>query len=295
MLTQRTTSLLRAVSDVRDWVVASLPMTSSMVGYDLFLKLGEAFLAGRAVALPGLYASLRYSPKTIRRQLDKFAAAELVSFDWPAGLHHPRAVQPTPRFQVLLDEYRRKFDSLFIVRAPLRQQQFGVAVDDPALGQLAADLYDHFYDLGWLYADTYGSMCFLISMLAERAAQAHGHAARLLSCYVDINAAGRRFLLGGQGFAAPGQIEGHAVCLVDEHMLLDFGLGNARRGYRRDFPWALAAHYQPAGSVAGGVTLREDETVIWRTDWQAPNTDEEIQRLSPVAERLFAQYRQRYL
>jgi hypothetical protein len=79
-----------------------------------------------------------------------------------------------------------------------------------------------------------------MSSLVRRVATAHGFKAKLGICHVAIGSPIGSFLLGSPGYAAPGQIEGHAVCVIDDVVLVDFGLGNVRRNYRRNFYWTLA-------------------------------------------------------
>lgn len=172
----------------------------------------------------------------------------------------------------------------------MRDEQLLVLTDDAALRHFAEALYDHFYDMGWLYLHNFGGICFLMASLVRRVAIAYGHRARVESGYVEVRDAERIFLLGGKGYAAPGQIEGHAYCVIDEALILDFGLGNLRKGYRRDFHWALACPYQPRDGVLGTMTLPQGQTVCWKNDWQTPETQAELQKFEPMAEQLFSNY-----
>jgi hypothetical protein len=170
-----------------------------------------------------------------------------------------------------------------------------VAVSDPGLAAFGQLVYDRVFDLGWLYLHNFGSACFLISSLVNRIAVAHGYQSRVASCYVHVGGEQGAYLLGAQGMAKPGQIDGHAVCVVDERMILDFGLGNVRKGYRRDFPWGMAADYRRQDHVMGVAVIPGAETVIWKDDWQSPGSDEELARYAPHLEELFGQYAARFL
>jgi hypothetical protein len=285
--------MLQSVAQVRNWVVAHLPLAESLVGYDLFLKLGNDIAAGLPLEVHGLAAGLPYEPGQVIGQLQLMAQAGLLEFagDPPA----PRVVRPTARFIALLAEYGRTFDRLFIVREDLRGQQLLVAASDPAMNAFGKLLYDRIYDLGWLYLHNFGSACFLMASLVRRIAVAHNRAARIASCYVEIAGQQQRYLLGAEGMAKPGQIDGHAVCVVDEAAILDFGLGNVRKGYRRDFHWGVVCDYRRDGVVMGAVAVPERETVTWKDDWQSPSTDAELARYAPHIEQLFGEYASRFL
>jgi hypothetical protein len=112
---------------------------------------------------------------------------------------------------------------------------------------------------------------------------------------VDVNSGQGNYLLGAEGMAKPGQIDGHAVCVVDERMILDFGLGNVRKGYRRDFPWGIVADYRRQEHIMGAAVIPGAETVIWKDDWQSPGSDEELARYAPHIEDLFSHYAARFL
>jgi hypothetical protein len=290
MQIQRVTSLLQGIADVRHWLVEHIPLTSSVAGYDLFLKIANDFVAGRPLELQALLKELRHSEKVILGQIAKMEQDGLLVAQ-QAGLD-PRArrLLPTKKFVSLLNSYSSKFETMFILRKSLRDQQLLVVIDDPQLSHLAASLYDHFYDLGWFYLHNFGAACFLMASLVKRVASAYGHEARIASCYVEIASPTSRYMLGAEGFAQPGQIDGHAVCIVDEAMIIDFGLGNVRKGYRRDFPWAIACVAQQQGPLLGGISLPTGETVLWKNDWQSPGSEAEIARYAPHIEDLYGQY-----
>ncbi len=72
--------------------------------------------------------------------------------------------------------------------------------------------------------------------------------------------------------------------------MIDFGLGNVRRGYRRDFPWAIACDVNRQGAMLGGVALPGGETIVWKDDWQSPGSAEELARYAPHMDQLYLQY-----
>ncbi|WP_322402426.1 hypothetical protein [Massilia luteola] len=288
----RVPPILKSVALVRNWLVENVPCTDSMLGYDLFLKLGNDFVAGQRLKLSALAQGLPYAAEEVAAQLRRFEEHGLVTLasDADDGL----VVEGTERFLALLDRYGRVFDAVFIVRGELRGQQLLVSSNQPELADFGRLLYDRMYDLGWLYLHNFGSACFLISSLARRLAELHGHRARIVSGLVEVEDQGNVFLLGGQGFAKPGQIDGHAVCVIDDALVLDFGLGNVRKSYRRDFYWGTIADYARDGAVFARLTLPDGVTMAWKDDWQSPDTDIELARYAPHIDELAAQYVARY-
>lgn len=284
--------MLQSVAKVRNWVAENIPLTDSLLGYDLFLKLGNDIIAGLPLDVDSIAAGLPHSRDDVGAQLQLMAQAELLVLGEVDGKLEAR---PTQRFVALLDKYGRQLDRLFIVRDDLRKNQLQVSVSDPALAAFGQLLYDRVFDLGWLYLHNFGGACFLISSLANRIAIAHGYQSRVASCYVHVESGQGAYLLGAKGMAKPGQIDGHAVCVVDERMILDFGLGNVRKGYRRDFPWGLAADYRRQEHIMGATAIPGAETVIWKDDWQSPGSEEELARYAPHLEDLFGQYAARFL
>jgi hypothetical protein len=284
--------MLQSVAKVRNWLVEHVPLANSLLGYDLFLKLGNDIIEAHPLDLDSIAAGLPYPQEDVLAQLQRMAQAELLVFSAADG---KLLVHPTQRFVTLLDKYGRQFDSLFIVREDLRKHQLQMTVSDQGLAAFGKLVYDRIFDLGWLYLHNFGSACFMMASLVNRIAVAHGHQSRVASCYVDVSGAQARYLLGAQGMAGPGQIDGHAVCVIGERMIVDFGLGNVRKGYRRDFPWGLACDYQRDGHVMGSSVLPGAETVTWKDDWQSPGSAEELARYAPHLENLFGEYAARFL
>jgi hypothetical protein len=288
----RVPPILKSVALVRNWLVENVPCTDSMLGYDLFLKLGNECVAGQRLKLSALAQGLPYSAEEVAAQLRRFEEHGLVTLasDADDGL----VVEGTERFLALLDRYGRVFDAVFIVRGELRGQQLLVSSKQPELADFGRLLYDRMYDLGWLYLHNFGSACFLVASLVRRLAELHGHRARIVSGQVEVENQGNTFMLGGQGFAKPGQIDGHAVCVVDDALVLDFGLGNVRKSYRRDFYWGTIADYERDGAVFARLTLPDGVTMAWKDDWQSPDTQAELARYAPHIDELAAQYIARY-
>ena len=292
MQAQRVVPVIQSVAQVRNWVVANVPLANSLLGYDLFLKLGNDVLAGQPLDIDTVAAGLPYPAHEVAAGVQRMAEAGLV--DLVPG-ERATIVQPTARFLSLVDTYSQMFERLFIVRSGLRGKQLQLAVSDPGLAAFAQLVYDRVFDLGWLYLHNFGSVCFMMASLVRRIASEHGFDARVASCYVDITAPGVLYQLGAPGRAQPGQIDGHAAVVINDKVVLDFGLGNVRKGYRRDFPWGAAFDYQRDGAVLGGIAVRGGERATWKDDWQSPSTESELSAYAPIVEQLIPQYLQRFL
>lgn len=285
MQIQRLTSLLQGIASARDWLMTHVPLTKSMVGYDLFLKIANDCVAKQPIVLAKLLADMRHPETAVLEQIARMETAGLL-----AAQPGRTGFLPTQQFRDLLKNFSKQFESLFILRKGLRDQQLLIVSADDALRDFAESLYDHFYDLGWFYLHNFGAACFLMSSIVARVAAGYGYRARVASCYVEIAKGEGRYMLGAEGFAKPGQIDGHAVCILDESMLIDFGLGNVRRGYRRDFPWAIACQFKRQDAMIGGIAMATGETVLWKDDWQSPGTADELARYAPHLDELYTQY-----
>jgi hypothetical protein len=273
-------------------VVENIPLTESLLGYDLFLKLGNDIATGKLLDASTIGEGLPHPPALVLEHLRRMALEGLLVFE---GSGPAQVVRPTQRFLGLLEKYSRKFSSLFIVRDDLRSQQLLLAGSDPEIADFARLMYDRIYDMGWLYLHNFGSVCFLMASLVRRIALAHGYQAEIASCHVEIAHPEGMYLLGAQGVAKPGQIDGHAACLLNGTTLVDFGLGNVRKGYRRDFYWGVVCDYRRHGAAIGAITIPGPQTATWKDDWQSPATETEVTRYAPFVENLFQQYAARFL
>ncbi len=293
MQIQRIMPLLQSVADVRNWIVEHIPLSVSMVGYDLFLKIGNDYFCGKELELGIVFKELPHPVEAIRAHILAMEEAGLL-VEQPGRHGHDVCIVPTERFIELLKQYQSKFESLFILRRDLRGRQLLAMAPDPRLQHLVDTLYDHFFDLGWLYLHDFGSVCFLMASLVRRVAHAYGFKTQLHTCHVEIRGGPHNFSLGGRGFAAPGQIEGHAVCVIEDAVLVDFGLGNLRRNYRRDFYWGLACPLAQHDSVMAQMVLPQGDTVSWKNDWQTPDGPAEFAKYEGLVEQLFKLYQDRF-
>jgi hypothetical protein len=292
MHSQRVVPVLQSVAQVRNWVVANVPLTDSLLGYDLFLKLGNDIAAGLPLDASTIAAGLPYPAEQVSICLGQMAMAGLVEL---VRENDVTVLRPTPNFLNLVDTYSKIFDGLFIVRSRLRGKQLLVTASDAELAAFGQQVYDHVFDMGWLYLHNFGSICFLMASLLQRIATAHGYEARIASCHVEVAAPGISYRLGSPGMAKPGQVDGHACVVIEERMMLDFGLGNVRKGYRRDFPWGVACDLKRDGAAFAGVAVTPNESATWLDDWQSPSTEAELAFYTSIVDKLFPQYAERFL
>jgi hypothetical protein len=288
MLTETIRSLHHGHADIQEWILKHVPLADSPVGYELFFRLADLNIDHGPVDPLALCASLPFPADEVLAALARFEQAGLLQ---PAGGDAPpRLRKPTAALGQLLLDYFTRLEHAFIPRETLRQRQLLAAVDDPARRQFIADLYDHFFDLGWLDAHNYGSMCFLMSTLVMRIAQGRGHDARVECLCLEIEHATGIFGVGVQGVAGPGQLDGHAVCIVDNCTLVDFGLGNVRKCYRRDFYWGLARDLAPQQAEFARMQLTSSELLRWKKAWVPAGAADELQASNAYANRLLAVY-----
>jgi len=281
------------MAEVREWMLQSIPQTRSAAGFDVFLAVAGACRQGTPVAAAELARVLPHAPRVVRSQLRRLQQAGLLASGGGGGAGGEHFA-PTARLQALVDEWQREVESRFIARAPLREEQLQVHTRHALLAPRVAQLYDRFFDLGWLYLHRFGATCFLTALLVARIASLHGHRTRVVSGWAEVRSPRGVFALGAPGHLLPGEIEGHAMCVVDDRVVVDFGLGNLRRGYRRDFVWALAADLAPAGAVLAQAATAPGETLRWRDDWRYPGTEAKLASYGALVERLVADYLQRY-
>lgn len=103
-----------------------------------------------------------------------------------------------------------------------------------------------FADLEYIgHIKKYGNCCLFISTLVQRLLQTQGYKAEIRICNAIAEKTERRFLLGGRRFSKPGQLATHVICVLNESVLIDFGLGNIRRDFDTDFFQAVVLPYTP--------------------------------------------------
>src|SRR5687767_193891 len=109
MSLRRAPSILQSVVQMRNWLIENVPGTDSMLGYDLFLKLGNDASHGQTLRLSDFAGGLPYALDVVAGQLQRFETAGMVVLtnDADQGL----LLQATPRFITLLDQYSVAFES----------------------------------------------------------------------------------------------------------------------------------------------------------------------------------------
>lgn len=170
----------------------------------------------------------------------------------------------TPRLQQALHELEAMLQRAFVSRAGLRDTLLALQLDDAARTALVERLFDRFFDLGWLYLHNWAGHCHLMALLVAQAMRLEGRLARTTWGAVQVRDGGQGFRLGTPGSARPGQIDGHAFCIVDETFVVDFGLGNLRKGYRREAPWAVAAE----ADLTGEALFVLDHPALGQATWR---------------------------
>ena len=122
--------------------------------------------------------------------------------------------------------------------------------DADSLRTLCIELHRDFQSLK-LFAD-YGDMCLVMSTALVKIFAHHGVAAAVKSCNLVIAHEHGAFLHGFQEPNArvhPDTIDAHAVCIADDRLLLDFGLGYARKTWDVPVHNAAIAPFTPHSAV----------------------------------------------
>ena len=232
---------LASLAAVHNWLSRQLPLGESLATVRLFIALGSAATANVPVSRKFLED---------QRVLDRGKlGADLIAAYRQAGLLElntkgPKSDQallvPTLRLHELVGEFNRFHDGHWVTRQRYRSRLHCGGLD-PDMSALVVQLFDEFLDCDYLHG--YGSGCVRVSHLLAEAARLKGHQARVVPCWARLSHLEKRvaFELGrAMAQPQPGQIDAHAVCLIDETTLLDFGMGVARRMFSGLVPWAAA-------------------------------------------------------
>lgn len=157
------------------------------------------------------------------------------------------------------------------------------------------DLHAHirqiYYDFKHLgYFDLYGASCFAISTLVARILRSKGYDTEVRGCHAIFSKAGEDFYLGYKGYARPGQVEGHVVCIANGNIVLDFGLGSVKKHYKNNFYRAIACVASNYGPVLATLELDSGIHVQWRTDWVGAEVDSELVNQEPYLQPILEKY-----
>lgn len=174
------------------------------------------------------------------RVVVRLAGTAALSLNGDAVQGHARRIVVTPRLAEVMAELRRKLNRTLVTRQDLRGRHLHNAVGDSRLRRDVDEVFDRFFELEWVHLHHWGGSCYLMSQLLQQVLSAGGWACRIVHGHIEVRQGERRGTLGAPGIAKPGQLDGHAFCLVGERWLVDFGLGGLRRHVDRHFFWAVA-------------------------------------------------------
>jgi hypothetical protein len=135
--------------------------------------------------------------------------------------------------------------------------------------------------------------CFVMAGFIQLAFQALGHTADILPCTGLAVYQQRPFKLGFPGIKRnESQLDGHVCCLVDNKILVDFGLSNVQRYGFPEFPIALAADCKEVPIFP--ITLHihdEDMHFQWDTQQVHPAIEQAVQNHKAHAQQLYREYK----
>lgn len=147
-------------------------------------------------------------------------------------------------------------------------------ITDSKLAHELRQIADDFQFLEFF--DRYGSCCFAMSAMLAHILQEKGYVARVQGCYAEIRQNNGIFYIGYKGFAHDRQREGHAVCIISDKYLVDFGLGTLRKFYASDFAPALASEILNDEIMLASLPLENGMRIDWRIDWISPAVEQEL-------------------
>lgn len=292
MLTASSESLA-GLTAVHNWLSQRLPMGQSLASARLFIVLCNAAAKGIPTNLQSLVDS-KVLPGGA-------AGAELLAAYVQAGLLVQHATGPGPdqvelqatdRLHELVASYERFHNGLWVSRDRFRRHLYIRGVDT-AVSDLVQQLFDEFLDCDFIHG--YGSGCVKVSHLLVEALRRKGHPARVLPCWarMSIPRVAANYALGkADPQVQPGQIDAHVVCVLDDGVLLDFGLGVARRSFASLVPWAVAVPMNPSlgGPVLAAVRFESGLEIEWQRQGFGETVYDEIARVEREVPRLFAPY-----
>ena len=158
-----------------------------------------------------------------------------------------RAAQPAPHRARAGNSEGRRAGRYKLLNDDKAQFDHG---DADSLRTLSVELHRDFQSLK-LFAE-YGDMCLVMSMALTQIFAHHGVTAVVKSCNLVIAHEHGAFLHGFQEPNAkvhPDTIDAHAVCVADERLLLDFGLGYVQKTWNVPVHDAAIAPFTPNSAV----------------------------------------------
>ena len=129
---------------------------------------------------------------------------------------------------------------------------------------LAIDrLFDEFFELEWIFDHRHGASGALLASVAAALLDRRGWHARVVGCQCEVKKGGRAFHLGVRDWAASEPGRGHAVCVVEDRLIVDFALADVRRTFERGFPWGIATPIVRVGDGLASLPIAGHGRVRW--------------------------------
>ncbi len=139
----------------------------------------------------------------------------------------------------------------------------------------------------------YGSFCLFISSLVRDILRQQGFHAEITSCLVRIENQQQHFLLGDKKYAAPDQLATHVICIIDDSVLIDLGLGNVHKTFDPNFFQAIVLPFQGQAEVFSYARFGEDHQMFYLREPQIVPLDEHLATQQPLLDNTLMEY-QRY-
>lgn len=152
---------------------------------------------------------------------------------------------------------------------------------------LSKDLELIFHDFQFMKIfQEYGSYCLVMSSLLEKILTDKGYEANIMSCNAILAKDGSNFHLGHKGYAKPGQIDAHFVCVVSDNLskkkyLIDFAMVNIQKYFDPTFCLAIAIPVLDSTSVLGEIMFNEHSFMQWNVEEYPENLNELIAGQEP--------------
>jgi hypothetical protein len=138
----------------------------------------------------------------------------------------------------------------------------------------------------------YGKSCFVMAGLVAKILESEGIESRIHACYAVVRRDEQLFTLGFRdAIAGSDQLDGHVVCVAEQRILVDFGLGNVRRYGWPDFWHAIACEIQPGKTFPVSLVLSESDSITWFDGSKYHGVNAIMDELRPVIESAFLRYR----
>jgi hypothetical protein len=139
----------------------------------------------------------------------------------------------------------------------------------------------------------YGNSCFVMAGLVAKILRSAGIESAVHACYAAVRRDEQLLTLGFRDANARSDpLDGHAVCVAEQRILVDFGLGNVRRYGWPDFWHAIACEIQPGRTFPVSLDLNESDSITWFDGSKNHCVSAIMDELRPVIEAAFVRYRE---